>query len=401
MKFRLIVILTTLVSTHSVAQNQWVQKDSVNGAPRSVSASFVVNGEGYIVGGLDSDGFRRSMFSYTFWQDDWDDEPSIGGLSGDGNDRGSACGFSLNNKGYLCLGQGDSNPFFGDLLEFNEDTDAWTQKANFIGSERRQAVAFTIGDYAYVGTGIDQTGLKKDMYRYDATLNVWTQIADFGGTPRKEAVGFSMGGQGYIGTGDDGIMRDDFWQYEPTTDSWSQKTDFPGGPRKGAVSWGQFPTGFICLGEDINFNYTNDLWEYNYFSDTWIQRADFPGSGRTSAIVFVQNDLAFVGTGYDGEFYDDMYAYRRIVGTESLNQNTKTKIFPNPAAQSLTILTDLFDAKVKIISMDGKDITDQVNMVKTYGGHVIDRMNLPNGSYFLQLVNASSAPIHSELINFI
>ena len=186
MKFNIILVVSTLICGNAFSQDQWVQKDSVNGAPRSVASSFVIDGEGYVMGGLDDGGFRRSMFSYTYWQDDWDDEPSIGGLSGDGLDRGSACAFSIENKGYLCLGQGDTNPFFNDLWEFDEDTDAWTQKANFIGSARRQAIAFVLNKKAYVGTGIDANGLQKDMYQYNAATNVWTQVADFGGTARKE-----------------------------------------------------------------------------------------------------------------------------------------------------------------------------------------------------------------------
>jgi hypothetical protein len=340
------------------------------------------------------------MYSYTFWQDDWDDEPSIGGLSGDGNDRGSACGFNLLNRGYICLGQGDTNPFFGDLWEFNEDTDAWTQKANYAGTARRQAVAFTIGDYAYVGTGIDANGLTKDMYRYDPTENAWTPIADFGGTARKEAVGFGMGGQGYIGTGDDGVMKDDFWQYEPSTDTWTQKSNFPSTARKGAVGWGQFPTGFICTGEDINFTYQNDLWEYNYFSDTWTQRVDFMGPGRTNAVVFIQNDLAFVGTGYNGTFLDDIYAYRRILGINDLTQHSNVKIFPNPVMTTFNVQTDLKDVEVEVYTLDGKNVTGELAVQKHNNGFKLDRANLPTGQYFVRLVNTSGQLLHVEKVIF-
>ena len=44
----------------------------------------------------------------------------------------------------------------------------------------------------------------KDFWEYDPTANTWTQKADFGGTARKNAVGFSIGTKGYIGTGCDG-----------------------------------------------------------------------------------------------------------------------------------------------------------------------------------------------------
>jgi N-acetylneuraminic acid mutarotase len=404
MKSILATLFTSGIISLSFAQDAWLQKDSVNGAPRSAASSFVVNGEGYIMGGTDDNGFRRSMYSYTFWQDDWDDEPSIGdapGVNGSGNARGNACAFSLYNKGYVCLGVGDGNDFKNDLWQFDEDTDAWSQKATFIGAARRNAVSFVINDVAYVGTGIDQNGqMLKDMYKYNATANVWVQLNDFAGTARKEAVGFTMGGQGYIGTGDDGVMRDDFWQYEPTTDTWTQKASFPGTPRKGAVGWGQFPTAFICMGEDINFTYTNDLWEYNFFADAWVQRANYPGPGRSNAVVFIQNDQAFVGTGFNGLFHDDMYAYTRIVGNEELATNNTVKVHPNPVVDEFFVSSDIANAGIEMYTLDGKNITASLVITKIQNGFKINRMGLPTGNYILRLTDKDNGSIQTKKIIF-
>ena len=399
MKF-LFILITLLFITHSFTQNQWVQKDSINGAPRSVASAFVLNGEGYVLAGLDDNGFRRKMYSYTFWQDDWDDEASIGGVSGSGLARGSASSFSIYNKGYICLGQGATNPFFNDLWEYDPITKIWTQKADFIGSARRSAVAFTLNDtIAYVGTGISTNGFEKDMYKYSSTTNTWTQISDFGGTARKEAVGFTMGGQGYIGTGDDGIYRNDFWQYQPDTDTWIQKADFPGTPRKGAVGWGIFPSAFIATGEDNTFTYKKDVWEYNYFSDTWVQRADFMGEGRSNAIVFVLQDLAFVGSGSNGEFKDDVYAYRRIVGVNEMENQIDFSIYPNPIKANFNVKTNIQNAKFQIISLDGKTIP--IDGIKTPEGYKFIRPNSPAGQYFLQITDLNSSYKHQNKITLL
>lgn len=383
------------------SQNQWTIKDSVNGAPRSVSSAFVVDGEGYIMAGLDDGGFRRSVYSYTFFQDDWDDELPIGGLNGGGLERGSASSFSILNKGYICLGQGETNPFFNDLWEFDPTTDSWSQKADFIGSPRRQAVAFVLNDIGYVGTGIDASGFRKDMFKYDPTTNAWTQINNFGGTARKEAVAFSMGGQAYLGTGDDGVKKNDFWQYEPTTDSWIQKANFPGTARKGAVGWGTFPSGFICTGEDINFDYKNDLWEYNYFSNSWVQRADYMGSGRTNAVSFLIDDIAFVGTGYDGELKDDMYAYRRIVGIEELAEMANVSIYPNPVKSTFTIKTDLYDLDLKIYDVLGRDITKRLTIVENNKSFQIERNDVPPGTYIVHLIAPKVSKIYDGRVIFV
>lgn len=400
MRYTYLIILT-VVPLFLSAQNQWTIKDSVNGAPRSVSSAFVADGEGYIVAGLDVNGFRRTMYSYTFWQDDWDDELSLGGLNGGGLNRGSASSFSALNKGYVCLGQGETNPFFYDLWEYDPATNAWTQKADFIGTPRRQAVAFSLNDIGYVGTGIDATGFKKDMFTYDPATNVWTQIGDFGGTARKEAVGFAMGGQAYVGTGDDGVKRNDFWQYEPTTDTWTQKTDFPGTPRKGAVGWGQFPSAFICTGEDNTFTYKKDLWEYNYFTNAWVQRADFMGTGRSNAIVFVLQDLAFVGTGYDGEFKDDMYAYRRIVGIEELQQNANVSIYPNPVENDFKVKSDLVNLELVVYDALGRNITNRLLISKKGKEFHVNRNGVEPGHYIIHLNAKGIGKVYDGKVIFV
>mmetsp|Transcript_11907 Transcript_11907/g.16183 ORF Transcript_11907/g.16183 Transcript_11907/m.16183 type:complete len:402 (-) Transcript_11907:366-1571(-) len=400
MRLLLLTTLLSLGSFYSSAQGAWTVKDSVNGKPRSVAASFVLNGEGYLTGGLDNNGFRRKMYSYDFWTDDWDDELSLGGLSGSGMARGSACGFSANNKGYICLGQGETNPFFGDLWEYDPVTKTWAQKANFIGTPRRQAVCFVLNELAYIGTGIDDNGLQKDMYRYDASTNTWTQMNDFGGTARKEAVGFSMGNQGYIGTGDDGVMQDDFWQYNPTTDTWTEKASFPGTPRKGSVGWGQFPSGFICMGEDINFTYQNDLWEYNYYADAWVPRADYPGPGRSNAAVFVVSNFAFVGTGYNGDFQDDMYAYLRILNVDEI-PDLNVKLYPNPATEYVTIEAEYDDFELHIVSLDGRTTIPASNIEKTANGYLIQKGNAAPGTYLAYFTRLNSGQIHVEKFQFI
>lgn len=384
-----IIILITCFAAVSYAQDQWVLKDSIKGAPRSVASSFALNGKGYTVAGYSEGGFRRKMHTYTFWQDDWDSSISLGGINGDGMSRGSASSFAIYEKGYVCLGQGETNPFFKDLWQFDPETNTWSQKADFIGSARRQAIAFAIDSFAYVGTGVDINGLCKDMFKYNTNTNTWTQINDFGGTARKEAVGFAMGAQGYVGTGDDGVKRKDFWQYQTASDTWIQKTDFPGTPRKGAVGWGIFPSGFICTGEDINFNYMKDLWEYNYYTDTWDQKADYIGEGRSNAFVFVIQELAFVGSGYNGVLFDDVYAYRRVLGNDELDQYSDINMYPNPTHSDFHIDVDPKDLNVEIYTIDGKQLTKSIEVNKTMHGFSINQGQLASGNYLIRLLHTS------------
>jgi len=381
-------LTSLLLGTHAFSQNLWEQRDSVKGSARSVCASFTMEGQGYVVGGLDDFGFKRKMYSYDQIQNDWDEEVALGGPNGDGLDRGSASAFSIGTKGYVCLGQGQTNAYFGDLWEYDLATDAWTQKADFAGGPRRQAVAFSIGEYAYVGTGQDVTGFRKDFYRYDPSTNVWEQMADFAGTARKQAVGFAMGDDGYIGTGDDGVLRNDFWQYNVGLNAWFQKANFPGTPRAGATGWGTFPTGFIATGEDINSVYTKDVWEYSYFNNTWIQRSDLPGPGRKNAFSFVIDGTAFLGAGYGGVFYDDFYAYYGILGIEENSSEIPTLAYPSPSSHSVTIE---FKEDADVKSIDLFDLSGKkCNSVPFHAANLkkimLDISQLNAGTYVYQIV---------------
>src|SRR5436190_5359444 len=96
--------------------------------------------------------------------------------------------------------------------------DTWTQKADFGGTARTNAVAFSIGSKGYIGTGFDANfAFLKDFWEYDPATDSWTQKADFGGTARANAVAFSIGTKGYIGTGSEGSppFLKDFWEYDP------------------------------------------------------------------------------------------------------------------------------------------------------------------------------------------
>ena len=399
-RFKLFLLIAVLfISGLAQSQDVWVQKDSVNGPPRSSCASFVMNGEGFVVSGLDIIDFNRKMYSYDVDQDDWDNEESIGGVNGAGLNRGGAIAFSINNKAYVGLGQGNTAPYYNDLWEFDPELNVWSQKASFIGSPRRQAVAFAIDTLGYVGTGQSSNGFEKDFYSYNGQSNTWLQLNDFGGTARKGAVGFKMGAQAYVGTGDDGIYTNDFWQYQASSDTWIEKAQFPGTGRAGACGWGVFPTAFIACGYDNTLDYTKDVWEYNYFGDVWVQRSDFIGSERTNANAFVIDGIGYLGLGYNGEYLDDFYAYTPILSNQSNSSNHVVKTFPNPVINSVTIeLSSSLSSKVdvKLFSVTGKEMPTE--MIITCDYTVLLNVNLPTGIYVYQLQSGNSSMVGKIII---
>lgn len=384
-----LTLFNLLVFSFFHAQDFWLQKDTVNGSPKSASSSFVIGNRAYVVAGTDDFEYKRKMYSYRSDQDDWDTEVSLGGEGGNGLERVGAAAFSLEQggqtKGYICMGQTQTIAFMNDLWEYDRSTAAWTQKANFTGAPRREAVSFVIGNIAYVGTGNSAGGLRKDFFAYDPTTNSWEQIADFAGTARRAAVGFSMNSFGFIGTGDDGTLRQDFWMYNPQTDEWIQKANFPGGARSGACGWAAFPVCYLGTGEDADHIFHKDLWEYNYYLNNWTQRADLPGPGRKNAVAFYLDGWGFIGTGYNnGVFYDDLWAYS---GTAAIKETLAPDlvVWPNPSSDFIVLEGIKEGSEIRIFSSQGAEINFDMNVFHTQT--TIDTRAFAPGSYFLNARN--------------
>ena len=185
----------------------------------------------------------------------------------------------------------------------------WIKLSDFEGVTRSDAIAFTIGDKGYVGSGFDGYERLSDFWQYDADRNTWTQKADFPGEARNGAVGFGIDNKGYIGTGFNGISRlNDFWQYDADSNKWERKADFGGSERYGAVGFSINNKGYIGTGFDGN--YLKDFWEYDPGTDTWTQKMSVGGSKRRDAVAFVINEKGYVCTGINnGTYESDFWEY--------------------------------------------------------------------------------------------
>lgn len=197
----------------------------------------------------------------------------------------------------------------------------WTKKNDFSGGKRERAVSFSIGDYGYIGTGVDTAEqVLKDLWRYDPLDDSWQQMADMPTVNgRRDAVGFSLGSKGYIGTGIDndfsfaGTMLKDFWEYDPATNTWLQKADFPGAGGNGiyfAASFAVDTKGYICGGKIGPNFYSAQLWEYKPAINQWTQRAPFPGGVRYQLSAFDIGNYGYVGLGANQDvFKRDFWKY--------------------------------------------------------------------------------------------
>ncbi|TAJ11754.1 galactose oxidase [Marinilabiliaceae bacterium JC017] len=187
----------------------------------------------------------------------------------------------------------------------------WIELGSFEGIPRSDAVAFTVGEYAYVGTGYDGEDDERlnDFWRYDATKDYWTQVQSMPGIARNGAVAFGISTKGYVTTGYDGVNKlKDTWEYNPEANEWTQKADFPGSERYGAVSFAIDNKGYVGTGYDGNL--LKDFWMYDPASDSWEQKVSVGGKKRRDAVAFVVNGKGYVVTGTDnGQYLTDFWEY--------------------------------------------------------------------------------------------
>src|SRR5436190_1411164 len=109
-------------------------------------------------------------FSIALAQNSWVEKDSL-----PSSDRDRAFAVSLNGKGYLGTGFGYSpSGEFQDWWEYDPVTDSWSQEADYPMVNCAMA-GFAVNNKIYAGTGE-----ANDIWcEYDPALNVWTVKNDF------------------------------------------------------------------------------------------------------------------------------------------------------------------------------------------------------------------------------
>lgn len=245
--------------------------------------------------------------------------------------------FSIGQKGYMYSGlksevdQGFLDySYTRDFWEYDPKSDTWTQKADFAGFPRAEAVGFCINDKGYMGTGygiVDTFGMPdtlkfdylNDFWEYDPLTNLWKKRKNFPGKKRSNAVGFSVGTKGYIGLGD---YYDDIWEYGPN-DDWVEKSRLHD-LNDPEIEYLQYATCFVIGNKayigtgETDFDISNVFIEFDPSENKWTRKADFSGDARVFAIGFSINDKGYIGLGTDDSdfvgdsFFTDIWKYDPI-----------------------------------------------------------------------------------------
>jgi N-acetylneuraminic acid mutarotase len=377
------------------SQGTWTQKADFGGINRIGAAGFSIGNKGYIGTGKDTTNSNRNDFwEYDPITDIWTQKADFLGSS-----RYGAIGFSIGIKGYI--GTGGSTGTVNDFFEWDQASNTWTQRANLPGNSRFRAVGFSIGTKGYIGAGVNglpppNIVLFNDFWEWNQATNAWTQKADFGGSKRWAAVGFSIGMKGYISTGEDGGFYDDFWEWDQATNAWTQKANFGGGNRASAVCFSIGSKGYIGTGYDASGE-NNDFWEWDQTLNVWTQKLNFSGSARLDAVGFSIGAKGYLGTGGSfSAYYKDFWEWDpNGMGISEEGLINSVSIFPNPSTGVFAIQSKTFIfSAIDIYNVNGE------NVFGSKENNTQEEINIssqPAGIYFVQ-VRTSEGDIRKKVI---
>lgn len=307
----------------------WAKAVQFSGTPRQASVCFeygegadkvVFVGLGY---GANSEEFSDM---YVFENRSWKklettfpapQNPAPSGVENkNGNGRHSAVAFVIGKYAYVGTGyvtnfSGSGSEdrvrhYFNDFYRFNMETRTWDPASTWKselpeGVEgRRDAVAFSDGEYGYVGTGYGENSrVFKDFYRFDPNADggkgKWEEIA-FPGEARYGGTAFVVNNAAYVCLGSPVVGGNyvyDVQKFDFATKSWTsmgaladkpgvkQDKDYGRIPRRYAISFvsdkgsNGKEYAYIATGTGTN---SNTVWRYNHEKDQWHQMESLPSS---------------------------------------------------------------------------------------------------------------------------
>lgn len=350
-----------------------------------------------------------------------------------GSGRHRATGASVGNKGYLGLGHYNGTgveTYFSDWWEYDPGTNAWAQKADFIGNNglgELGARTISLETVCFVGLGeLDHTRL----YKYDPALNTWVQVAspppsnNFRDT--QDLVighkayftdlyddelyeydtdldlwtlkgmlpfaayfvysGFEYEGKGYI------KAFDELWEYDPVLNSWAFINLFPGYAELASLCFMQDEKAYIVCGHGpMNADVTSEVWQYDPATQIWLQMEDFPGTSRRYSEDFTIGERCYLATGTNGTNFKDFWEFNAVAALPEFDASSFS-VYPNPVVDKVNFTSDKTSSfGITIYNLEGKKM--HVNHTDK-GSITIDRNDAPAGTYIYN-VDLNGSQVHS------
>ncbi|WP_282636221.1 Kelch repeat-containing protein [Sphingobacterium thalpophilum] len=260
-----------------------------------------------------------------------------------GPQTSAAASFVIKNIAYVTTGQSNnagSKPIhLKTTYAYDPASNSWSEKDPLADdaerSGRRNAIAFTIGDFGYVGGGNDGSNYLQDFYKFDPAAErgkQWTRIADLP-IPLASAIAFSIDGKAYVGTGETTVnngvtFTNQFFKYDPSANKWEAINDAPfTAKRKGAFVF--MINNVAYIGGGVS-NSSNPKDFYKFDGSKWTQLADISRNDgtynydltRSGAVAFALNGNGFLVGGLKGSIAINSVAKYNVSGDYWTTDNT-------------------------------------------------------------------------------
>jgi N-acetylneuraminic acid mutarotase len=369
---------------------QWAKKANLPTGANDAANAFAINGKVYFGGGSST---TKGFYEYDPATNKWTRKADIPAKIV----RAFSVSFAIDSKGYVATGQSDNSSgdfaksqatVTNDLWEYDPSSNAWTQKASLPGKPRDGAMAFVIGDKAYVGGGVDSTSnYVGDFYQYDPSSDKWTPKASLPTGPIGFPFGFAVGGKGYMVGGGNPMEQSSAFAYDPIKDEWSGIADYPGTARQAGAAFEIDTLGYVGLGMAQYDTSFADIYSYNPKTDEWNQASpDFPDAlGLGWPTVAVLGTTAYIGSGVEFPaftFKNTWYSYSTVQALTA-----PVLVSPNNNA---SITDTAIDFKVQAVSGSAAYHL-QIGMTADFSGPLFEQTSTtttihvptgPSGSFY-------------------
>lgn len=322
---------------HKKLGNFWVKIASNTEAVgcRNGAVSFVAGEYAYV--GLGNISSNCNQEDRSFRDDFWRYHPDEGWTpikKFGGGPRMDAVAFVIGERIFVGLGRTTPSKRFQDLWEYHPfPDDCWSRKKSF-PQERSKAVAFSDGEFGYVGTGEEETtnrlNYKNDFYIFNPkgvnedknnrgnwdklSIDTLPDLDESTKSPlvRINATAFTVPQKGYFSSGlaQDKIPQgpssiptnrlNDLWEYDASKSEgsrWSKKNNLPGNPREAAISFSNGIYGYMLAGGNSTCPTESNFYQYDTEKDEWKELGAMKNE-RRGGLGFAINNQFYAGFGF-------------------------------------------------------------------------------------------------------
>ena len=256
--------------------------------------------------------------------------------------RTQAVSFAIGSKAYIGTGVYQNDMHLEDMWEYDTETGAWTQKANYPEGKVRGLTAFSVNGKGYAGMGYRRNGTNEGestntFYEYDPINNTWTRIQDYPGPLNANDYhdAFSLNNKGYIASAKEDESGVYLYEYDPNANRWNKESTYNfasfdvNASLVSAKAVGSNIYCYVRRTQGVFSNEVNIFLQYDTEFDIWIEKScPIPiNYTKMESFVMGNNFYLFSGNLYAGVHNNTVYKYYPETNTWTENEVSEPKIF--------------------------------------------------------------------------